>query len=245
MASSKPLRRILSKSRRPKFVLTGDSLTEYGADPALNGWSCLLQHKYVRSVDVINRGLSGYNTRWFKEYALPLLKDEWRASKCSIPSLITLWLGANDAALLSGDRKWQHVPLEEYKQNLLDIILTYQKIAPEAGIILLTPPPVVDEVRLQYFPKLDRSTEVVQQYVQICHQVATETQVEIIDVFEYFTMSKKDFAPFFTDGLHFTSEGNAIVYDLIEKKLMTTFPTLMKEATEWQLPDRIVFSTDE
>ena len=95
-------------------------------------------------------GLVFYKINTYKKYALPLLKDEWAASKCSVPSLITLWLGANDAALLSGDREWQHVPLEEYKQNLLDIVQTYQKIAPEAGIILLTPPPVIHEVRLQY-----------------------------------------------------------------------------------------------
>lgn len=50
-------------TRRPLFYFIGDSLTQDGSNPATGGWIALLQQQHVRSVDTINRGLSGYNTR--------------------------------------------------------------------------------------------------------------------------------------------------------------------------------------
>lgn len=49
--------------RRPTFYFVGDSITEFGSDPYGSGFITLLQKEYVRSVDMVNRGLSGYNTR--------------------------------------------------------------------------------------------------------------------------------------------------------------------------------------
>ncbi|KAE8954455.1 hypothetical protein PR003_g33388 [Phytophthora rubi] len=48
---------------RPVILLVGDSLTEKGTIPKTNGWVTLLQSDYRRSVNVVPRGLSGYNTR--------------------------------------------------------------------------------------------------------------------------------------------------------------------------------------
>lgn len=48
---------------RPSFYFIGDSITEQGSSVQSNGFVALLQSQYVRSVDAINRGLSGYNTR--------------------------------------------------------------------------------------------------------------------------------------------------------------------------------------
>jgi hypothetical protein len=49
---------------RPVLLLVGDSLTEKGTIPKTNGWVTLLQSDYRRSVHVVPRGLSGYNTRY-------------------------------------------------------------------------------------------------------------------------------------------------------------------------------------
>lgn len=49
---------------RPVVLLVGDSLTEKGTIPKTNGWVTLLQSDYRRSVNVVPRGLSGYNTRY-------------------------------------------------------------------------------------------------------------------------------------------------------------------------------------
>lgn len=62
---------------RPQFYLIGDSLTQQGANPESSGWVALLQHKHVRSVDVINRGLSGYNTTYIRLYARSWTSHVW------------------------------------------------------------------------------------------------------------------------------------------------------------------------
>lgn len=38
------------------------------------------------------------------------------------PAAVTIFFGANDAALLTGTGKKQHVPLEEYKENLRKMV---------------------------------------------------------------------------------------------------------------------------
>lgn len=65
------------------------------------------------------RGYSGYNTRW----ALRVL-DEVLSSVDSPPSpaALTLFFGANDAALADRSSAFQHVPLHEYRRNLMDLI---------------------------------------------------------------------------------------------------------------------------
>ena len=47
---------------RQRLVFLGDSITQYASMP--NGWINLLSERFVREYDFINRGFSGYNTRW-------------------------------------------------------------------------------------------------------------------------------------------------------------------------------------
>ncbi|KAG6949331.1 hypothetical protein JG687_00014943 [Phytophthora cactorum] len=54
---------VASTDRRPVFYFIGDSITEQASDPSKSGFITLLQDHYVRSVDMINRGLSGYTTK--------------------------------------------------------------------------------------------------------------------------------------------------------------------------------------
>ena len=66
---------------------------------------------------MISRGFSGYNTRWCK-LILPKLIS---AEDASSTQLVTIFLGANDS-VDSVICKKQHVPLDEYKQNLKDMV---------------------------------------------------------------------------------------------------------------------------
>lgn len=52
-----------STERRPVFYFVGDSITEFGSNPQDSGFIALLQRDYVRCVDMINRGLAGYNSQ--------------------------------------------------------------------------------------------------------------------------------------------------------------------------------------
>ncbi|GMF64601.1 unnamed protein product [Phytophthora lilii] len=131
---------------RPVLLLLGDSLTEKGTIPKSTGWVTLLQNEYQRPATVIPRGLSGYNTRWYLNYGIPIIQGEI-SSGAYMPAFVTIWLGANDAALPNGSSPAQHVPVESYKQNLTTIVQSVKTMAPDTSILLITPPYVDDFVQ--------------------------------------------------------------------------------------------------
>jgi lysophospholipase L1-like esterase len=49
---------------RMSAILFGDSLTQRAFDQSSNGWGLSLASYWAAKVDVLNRGYSGYNTRW-------------------------------------------------------------------------------------------------------------------------------------------------------------------------------------
>lgn len=59
---------------RPQLILIGDSITELGSSHA-QGWGTSLAIRYNRRLDVVNRGMNGYNSRWGAA-VLPLILDE-------------------------------------------------------------------------------------------------------------------------------------------------------------------------
>eukprot|EP00798_Chlamydomonas_sp_ICE-L_P021410 gene21410-28368_t len=84
-------------TRRPRFILFGDSLTQLSFDSE-GGWGAGLQHAFFRKVDVLNRGFSGYNTRWI----LNTLDHVFEGASRDNTLLVTVFLGANDAAKPDG-----------------------------------------------------------------------------------------------------------------------------------------------
>ena len=68
----------------------------------------------IRRVDLLNRGLSGYNSRML----LPALPHLVSPELLGRASMITLMLGSNDASLPDTNPE-QAVPLEEFGDNLL------------------------------------------------------------------------------------------------------------------------------
>ncbi|KAG7380596.1 hypothetical protein PHYPSEUDO_006990 [Phytophthora pseudosyringae] len=224
---------------RPVIYLTGDSLTQRGTDPANDGWVALMQHRYNRSADIVARGLSGYNTKWFIESALPVIERELTGEVRS-PSLITLWLGANDAALPDGIAARQHVPLATYKENLARIVRAYQAKAPQAHILLVTPPHVDDEVRKSRSPnaRAERTNAAAGEYARTCVEAATEIGVTVLDLYAFFNaLSESERAACLDDGLHFTAKGNRLVDEQLQAAIGNAFPDLVKQLEAWQLPN--------
>ncbi|CAI0547341.1 unnamed protein product [Linum tenue] len=101
---------------RPQIVLFGDSITEQSFRSG--GWGASLADTYSRKADVFNRGYGGYNTRW----ALFLLHHIFPLDGRKAPIAATVFFGANDAALLGRTSERQHVPVDEYKENLRKIV---------------------------------------------------------------------------------------------------------------------------
>ena len=123
----------------PNILLIGDSLTQQGYSDS-GKWVALLADLYQRKCDIINRGFSGYTTQSIKIFVPRLLTENL---VCGNVATVVL-LGANDSNLkeLNGA---QHVPLEQYKNNLREIIDTLNKKGIATSKILLVPPPPCNE----------------------------------------------------------------------------------------------------
>lgn len=127
---------------------------------------------------------------------------------------------ANDAVL---EWKAQHVPVEEFKNNLVDIVSPLLKA--KTPVLLLTPPTYCPDMRREdtakRFPgqewKPDRSIERTADFAQAVKEVAAQLKVPVVDVhkaFEDFAENMageghraKGLQPLLTDGLHLTASG--------------------------------------
>ncbi|XP_048490373.2 uncharacterized protein LOC125492259 [Beta vulgaris subsp. vulgaris] len=116
---------------RPKIYLFGDSITEESFSNG--GWGASLANHFSRTADIVVRGYSGYNTRW----AVKVLDKVFPAMDEAAPMAVTVFFGANDACLDDRYAAFQHVPLDEYKQNLR-FIFSFLKSLSGGGIEHLT-----------------------------------------------------------------------------------------------------------
>ncbi|KAJ1725696.1 isoamyl acetate-hydrolyzing esterase [Coemansia erecta] len=151
------------------IVLTfGDSITQFGGNPAHNGWVNSLSHLFERRMDVLNRGFSGYNTndaRGVVHLVLPRTKSLPGANPASSAAtattattnlsrpfpnfspkvqLLLIFFGANDAVLKPG---YQHVPLDVFAANMRYLVSLVKDpeseyYSPETRVALITPPPL-------------------------------------------------------------------------------------------------------
>lgn len=155
------------------ILLLGDSLTEQGYQ---NMWVSKLQDVFRRRADVVNRGLSGYNTKWvrdllsspntqhqvFPEYTLPNAagaavgppssteQDDLQPVESSSAStlFVVIFFGANDAVAAGFP---QHVPMDAFEDNLQCIVThVLRTVKPTHGVILCTPPPICEAKYLQF-----------------------------------------------------------------------------------------------
>ena len=138
LATKSKIRAIHNKGHMPaQFLLFGDSITQrsFGEDNQPR-WGSLLAHTFQRQVDIINRGLSGYNTT----HALQVSPFIITPSTTKHTKLFTVFFGANDAALEHISP--QHIPLNEYKSNLITIVEQIKAVraSPSIPIIVITPP---------------------------------------------------------------------------------------------------------
>mmetsp|Transcript_15966 Transcript_15966/g.26087 ORF Transcript_15966/g.26087 Transcript_15966/m.26087 type:complete len:238 (+) Transcript_15966:2452-3165(+) len=179
---------------------------------------------YVRRADVLNRGFSGYNSRWAKEILDRIGTDDL--------CLATVLLGANDA-----QDGAQNVPVEEYKENVRSIVSHFSGCG---RVLLITPPPVDAEKYLQVFlvPRaeqngtkkedivVDRSTDNVKPYVDACMELGKELGVPVVDIFTPLRDSP-DLGSYLSDGLHFSEKGDGFVFDELMKVVEKAFPEIV------------------
>ncbi|KAJ8471445.1 hypothetical protein OPV22_025788 [Ensete ventricosum] len=207
---------------RPKLVLFGDSITEESFGEG--GWGAALAHHFSRKADVVLRGYSGYNTRW----ALKVLGRAMEGvcpDGVAPPAAVAVFFGANDASLPDRCSGFQHVPLPEYQSNLRAICAYLRERWSSTVIILITPPPIDEDGRLQDtcgdnssgLP--ERTNESAGAYAKACVAVANELGLPVIDIWSKMLQFPDWEKSFLRDGLHFTASGNSVLFDEVVKKL--------------------------
>ncbi|MCO5610845.1 hypothetical protein L7F22_065087 [Adiantum nelumboides] len=200
---------------RPLFVLYGASMTEYSFNTG--GWGASLTNLYARKADVLLRGYRGWNTR----RGLAAIEDIFPKDAPSQPALVVVFFGANDASFPMPSGKGQHVPMEEFKQNLRSIALCLVGLSKLTRVILVTAPPIHEEgrkelVRCRYGEKaarfLDRTNERAKRYAQACIEVSKEVNVGVVDLWSAIQREKIWETKCLSDGMHLTAEGNGVLF---------------------------------
>ncbi|KAL2321828.1 hypothetical protein Fmac_026207 [Flemingia macrophylla] len=205
---------------RRKIVLFGDSITEQSIHQ--NGWGVQLANAYSRKADVLVRGYGGYNTRW----AMFLLHHLFPMDSTPAPIATTIFFGANDAALLERTSERQHVPIEEFKENLRKFVRHLKECSSTMQIVIITPPPISEEGRQAYAISVygvnasklpERTNEATGQYANACVEIAKEMGVWYINLWSKMQETDGWQTKFLRDGLHLTTEGNIVVYEEVIK----------------------------
>ncbi|NXX39589.1 IAH1 esterase, partial [Tricholaema leucomelas] len=164
-----------------------------------------------RRCDVLNRGFSGYNTRWAK-LLLPRLIAAGAGAEST--AAVTLFFGANDSALEELNPK-QHVPLEEYAANLKSMVHYLSSVGiTEDRVLLITPPPLQEaaweKACLAKGERLNRRNATTGEYAQACVQVARACGTDVLDLWTLM-QKQQDFSSYLSDGLHLSAEGSRFV----------------------------------
>ncbi|KAG9046758.1 hypothetical protein FS837_003688 [Tulasnella sp. UAMH 9824] len=228
-----------------QILLVGDSITQGAWEEG--GFAQRLAHVYARKLDVINRGLSGYNSEW----AMPVFEQVFPKKGEVGPKvkLLTLWLGANDACL---DPSPQRLPLERCISNLRKMVSMVQSpdseyYSPETRIILITPPPFSEAARKANLAArdppiaLDRTSENTRKYADAVIELGKELNVPVLDVYTPIWEATdngdtKKLETYLYDGLHLSKPGYTVVYDLLIQTIETKYPELHYDALPMDFP---------
>ena len=214
---------------RPAMLLLGDSLTDLGMQVGTSretggfethgpGWCTLLARDYQnnRSMDLINRGFSGYNTAW--------VRSELPSILSTLPATLlvaVVLLGSNDCVAKG---QIQHVPLMEYEANLRAIVQQLRdalsstisakfstRVRPT--IFLVTPPPAeearwAETLRSEFGVRQGdgRSAESIAPYAEAARRVARCEGCELVDLNRQLSSGAAGcLGPLggLSDGLHF------------------------------------------
>eukprot|EP00633_Aureoumbra_lagunensis_P009295 CAMPEP_0197320516 /NCGR_PEP_ID=MMETSP0891-20130614/60409_1 /TAXON_ID=44058 ORGANISM="Aureoumbra lagunensis, Strain CCMP1510" /NCGR_SAMPLE_ID=MMETSP0891 /ASSEMBLY_ACC=CAM_ASM_000534 /LENGTH=273 /DNA_ID=CAMNT_0042811965 /DNA_START=172 /DNA_END=993 /DNA_ORIENTATION=+ len=222
-----------SMSRRKRIVLLGDSITQMSFSDG--GFGAALADRYQRRLDVLNRGYSGYNSRWLLELVQNdvFLRDEELGGEDTM--LVTIFLGANDASLAEHNFR-QHVPIDEFVKNIQSLIAIVNKHS-TGNIIIITPPPVGEQQRLVYQRTrygdqatgiLERTNKNAGLYAQALVKIAIQFNLPYIDLWnDMQTQEPTNFGPvFLSDGLHLSPQGYRFLADRLAHTINAHFPSL-------------------
>ncbi|CAK9780049.1 SGNH hydrolase [Cutaneotrichosporon oleaginosum] len=223
-------------------VLFGDSITSQQYVPgSMQARFC---DAYRRTLDILNRGYGGYNTRWARQIFDTIFAKADEAGHVPVVRLVTIWFGANDSVLPDAEQAVaQHVPLDEYEANLrfflegLTSPASPYAVAHARGlnIVLVTPPPLCVPLMGGGAFAREREPATTKAYADVVLRLGEEYagkagenwRIGTVDMWGATLKAAggegEELAKYLSDGLHLTSEGYAVFWDEYTKLVKTVF----------------------
>jgi lysophospholipase L1-like esterase len=215
-------------------MLLGSSVTERSFSLEHYGWGAALSNWYARSADVLNRGAGGYNSRWLRKLLPDLLGSER-------PDMTILFIGNNDA-IQEGES--QHVPLTEYKDNIISILEQLNAVNSAMAVLLVTTTRVNEHVKpfqkdarrfayaevLRHIHRHRAHPEVLNATRGIPQRIALVdlwggapcNDVQQAEKLDRYSITASDLH----DGVHMNSSGNKKIFAAIRDAINMQFPHL-------------------
>ncbi|ORY02562.1 SGNH hydrolase-type esterase domain-containing protein [Clohesyomyces aquaticus] len=242
-----------------QFFLFGDSITQDSFNQERgSGFAAALQHAYIRRLDVINRGFSGYNT----EQALKVLPTILPSPEEARIRFLMIFFGANDAASPQTENN-QHIPLDEYKKNLEKIVTHPLVAAHKTRIIIVAPPPINEHLqwisdKQKGLLEVSRLAANTKAYADAACEVGIKLKVPVVNLWKAFMSEAKwnaaawkndDSLPgsldlaqndalveLMYDGLHFSPSGYTILLEEMMKVIAAEWPEQLPQKLPTVLP---------
>lgn len=246
-----------------QFILFGDSITQqaFSQENNVGFLGPALCDAYVRRLDIINRGFSGYNTK----QALQILPKFMPTPQQAHVRFMLILFGANDARLpdTAGGAQ-QYVPRSKFVDNLRTIVQhPCVRAHQDIRIILVTPPPIderktMEEDREKYgLGNEPRRTAVrARKYAAAVRELAEELELPILDLWlsmmvdAGFDMNgdeelipgsryveKNDILQdYLRDGLHLSREAYKILFEELMRLIEREWPEEAPEKIPFAFP---------
>ena len=183
------------------IVLFGDSITYgYGVFKK-DGIAALIQDRF-KKFSIINSGLNGDTTRW----ALKRLNYDVLSFS---PYIVTVLFGSNDCAPSENS----YITLFEFEKNIDSIIENILNKNCSSNIILITPPPVNENVFMPY-----TTNRRLLPYCSVIRNSAKKYGCFLCDLNKDFMSEAKENIEKYLqeDGCHLSEDGYKLFYKSLE-----------------------------
>ncbi|TID24582.1 hypothetical protein CANINC_003054 [Pichia inconspicua] len=233
-----------------KFLMFGDSITEFSFDQFPNSSNKIhfslgaaIQNAYVRKLQVLQRGFSGYTSR----EAVPLIKSILKHEHDEVTDsqkikLAYVFFGTNDARLKGTGVNNQHVPIDTYVANMKLIVQEFKKR--NIPLVVITPglhdQKLWDKTHPEDLITGDyRSNKVNKEYQDALKYSIHDTPILCLyDEMRDWLSKHSNFEAdeLLCDGIHFTGTGYKIVFDALLQIINENFPEVSPQNMEYRFP---------
>jgi len=103
----------------------------------------------------------------------------------------TIFFGANDARLPNTPQYPQHVPLEQYRENIVKLATHEMVVAHKCPVVLITPAPIDERLCLDTdsakgIHVMRRTAENTAQYAEVVRQLGKQLNLPVLDLWTAF-----------------------------------------------------------